>query len=269
MADVNADRILIVDDEEELMRALEAGLKGMRYDAVGFSSAKEALELLKVQEFDLLLTDMMMPEMDGLSLLKAALQIDPNLTAIVMTGQGTIQTAVDAIKSGAFDYVLKPFKLRTLLPVVERALEFRQVRLENIQLRESVAIYELSQVMAFTRDTKTILNKVTDAAVQQCQADEASIMLLAEEDNELEVVLVRGEGREHLKGERLALAQGIAGWVAKEQQPLMLDGEAKDERFQNLRPRSDLGSSISMPMLAGGKLIGVLNLACKAARRFP
>src|SRR5581483_10626444 len=95
----------------------------------------EALEALKKESFDLLLTDLMMPEMDGLELLRAALQIDPNLVGIIMTGQGTIQTAVEAMKSGAFDYVLKPFRLQQVLPVLDRAMEVRRLRLENVRLR--------------------------------------------------------------------------------------------------------------------------------------
>src|SRR6266852_9449686 len=106
----------------------------------------------------------MMPEMDGIALLRAALDIDPHLIAIIMTGQGTIQTAVDAMKVGAFDYVLKPFRLQTVMPVLTRALNTRRLRLENLQLRETVAIYSLCQTISFTLDPQTVLSKLADAA---------------------------------------------------------------------------------------------------------
>src|ERR1700716_2280273 len=84
----------------------------------GFSSAQQALKELRPGQFDLLLTDLMMPEMDGITLINAARRIDPSLGAIVMTGHGTIDTAVQAMQIGALDYILKPFKLNVVLPVI-------------------------------------------------------------------------------------------------------------------------------------------------------
>ena len=84
--------------------------------------ARKGSKALAKQDFDLLLTDLMMPGMDGIELLRKALESDPNLVGIVMTGQGTIPTAVEAMKLGAFDYVLKPFNLQTMLPILARAV---------------------------------------------------------------------------------------------------------------------------------------------------
>ena len=81
----------------------------------------------------------MMPGMDGIQLLRQALEIDPNLVGIIMTGQGTIPTAVEAMKAGAFDYVLKPFDLQTMLPVLDRAMEVRRLRTENVRLRAATS----------------------------------------------------------------------------------------------------------------------------------
>jgi len=201
-------RLLIVDDEPELMTTLCTTLAERGYETVGFSSGHEALEVLKEQEFDVLLTDLMMPEMDGITLLRAALDPDPNLVGIVMTGHGTVQTAVDAMKVGAFDYVLKPFKLNTLLPVIARALDVRRLRLENLQLRETTAIYELSMAVALTLDMNTILHKGADAAMQGCKADEVSIMLPMRAGTELYVAITRGENREHLLGYHMSIGQG-------------------------------------------------------------
>src|ERR1051326_613859 len=157
-------RLLIVDDEVIHMKALCDTLEQEGYATVGFTTAKDALEALQKEEFDLLLTDLMMPEMDGISFLRAALEIDKNLVGIVMTGQGTIPTAVDAMRIGALDYVLKPLKLSVVLPVISRALNVRRLRLENIQLRETVAIYELSMAIAFAFDSETIIRKLAAAA---------------------------------------------------------------------------------------------------------
>jgi hypothetical protein len=132
-------KILIVDDEVAHMRALCNTLKDHGYITVGFSSASAALTELKKTEFDLILTDLMMPEMDGITLLQSALKISPDLVGIIMTGEGTITTAVEAMKSGALDYILKPFKLSAILPVLSRALSVRRLRVENATLQQRVA----------------------------------------------------------------------------------------------------------------------------------
>jgi two-component system sensor histidine kinase/response regulator len=127
-------RILIVDDEAAQMQALCDTLRDEGYSVVGFTSANEALTALRPQKFDLLLTDLMMPEIDGIHLLRAAVEVDRNLVGIMMTGHGTIGSAVEAMKAGALDYIVKPFKLSVILPVLSRALIVRQLRLENAEL---------------------------------------------------------------------------------------------------------------------------------------
>ncbi|MBN9519079.1 PAS domain S-box protein [bacterium] len=260
-------RLLVVDDEIELLNSLADKLAKQGYETVRFGAPQDALRALETQSFDLLLTDLMMPGMDGIALLRAARQLDPDLAAIVMTGQATVQTAVDALKTGAVDYVLKPFTISVILPALARALDARRLRLENIQLRETVAIYELCSAIAFTLDHKTLLNKVVDAAAQQCEAEEASIMLPTEAGDELRVAAVRGEGRGHLLGERVPVNLGIAGWVARHHEPVALAGEVADPRFVPVYPRPDIRRAISTPMIVGGRFVGVLNVHSTRRRR--
>ncbi len=138
MSNTPLGKILIVDDEVELMNTLVETLGAQNYLTEGCTSAKEGLEKLRQQSFDILLSDLMMPGIEGIQLLKNALEIDPNLIGIIMTGQGSIQTAVDAMKLGAFDYILKPFKLQGMLPILARAMQVRQLKLENVRLRQWV-----------------------------------------------------------------------------------------------------------------------------------
>jgi len=261
-------RIIIVDDEVELMSALCEMLVGQGYETKGFLAGVEALAVLKEQEFDLLLTDLMMPGMDGIELIRGGLEIDPNLIGIIMTGHGTVQTAVEAMKTGAFDYILKPFKLNTLLPLLSRAMQVRNLRLENMQLKETVAIHELGKAIAFSSDLNSILNKIADTALQQCSADEVSIMLPTKGGRELYVAVVRGGHTENL-GEHVPIEQGIAGWVARNREPVVFKGEVSDPRMAPIRPRSDIHTAVSMPMLSQGKLVGVLNVnITKSHRKF-
>jgi two-component system, cell cycle sensor histidine kinase and response regulator CckA len=259
--------ILVVDDETELLAVLSDKLTHQGYDVVACSSPRAALETLRERTFDLMLTDLMMPEMDGVSLLKAALELDGQLAGIIMTGQATVPTAVEALKTGAMDYILKPFKTPTLLPVLARAIEIRRLRLENIQLRETVAIHDLCKAISFTAEIKTILHKLAESAAQQCEAEEASIMLPTSDGGELRVSTILGGDRAFLLGQEVPIDEGIAGWVARNREPVVLQGEVSDPRFAPVHPRTEIRSSICMPLLSGGRFVGVLNVNATRRRR--
>lgn len=174
MSKPNRGKLLVVDDELELMRALCDSLGEQGFDVKGVGAPDEALRELRAGDFDLLLSDLMMPLTDGITLLKMALEIDPNIIGVIMTGQGTIPSAVDAMKSGAFDYVLKPFRIQTMLPILERAMTVRNLKVENVRLRryverltfESVK-YQIIGNSAATKKVVSMIEKVapTDAAV--------------------------------------------------------------------------------------------------------
>jgi len=127
----NQGRILVVDDQLDIVTVLCDFFLNKGYKVMGYTSGKNALASLKTQKFDLLLADVTMPEMDGIELLKAALRIDPLLAGIIMTGHGTIETAIEAKNIGVFDYVLKPFKLNELLLIVSRAIEARRYEIQK------------------------------------------------------------------------------------------------------------------------------------------
>lgn len=265
-AKLPAGRLLIVDDEIELMSALREALTTHGYDVVGLSSGKEALQYLARENFDLLLSDLMMPEMDGITLLHSALQLDPRLVGVIMTGQGTLQTAVDAMKTGAYDYILKPFKLNALLPTLARAMEVRRLRQENVELRETLAVAELSKAIATTLDVNSLLATIADATMRQYKADELSILMRAPDVEEFHVAVVRPESRAHLLGMRFSAPRSPAGLAASSREPLLLEGPL-DDRFEVLYRREDVRSSVVVPLLAAGRVIGVLCL--NAVRRRP
>jgi DNA-binding NtrC family response regulator len=131
-------RLLVVDDEVELMRALTDTLRDEGFEVTGLSDPAAALETLRAGEFDLLLSDLMMPGMDGIELLRKALEVDPTVVGVIMTGQGSIPTAVEAMRAGAFDYLTKPFRLGAVLPVLDRAMAVRRLKVENANLRRVV-----------------------------------------------------------------------------------------------------------------------------------
>lgn len=140
MEDEPINRLLVVDDEATQVEALCRTLEDEGYSVKGFTSVGAALGALRAGSFDIVLTDLTMPGMDGIAFLNAAGKIDPGLAGIVMTGHGSIATAVQAMKAGAIDYILKPFDLRVILRVLERTQAMLRLRRENTALLERLSL---------------------------------------------------------------------------------------------------------------------------------
>ncbi|HXE30261.1 MAG TPA: sigma-54 dependent transcriptional regulator [Terriglobales bacterium] len=130
--------ILIVDDEPKLLRLLEMQLSQEGYATLTAANASEGLRRLREQPADLLLTDLRLPGMDGLEFLHAAKHLQAGLPVIVMTAHGSVETAVEAMKAGAADYLLKPFPLEELRLVIQKELDVQGLRYENASLREAL-----------------------------------------------------------------------------------------------------------------------------------
>ena len=179
-----AARILIVDDEPALTKSLCDTLSAGGYETVGCHSGQAALKALGATQFDLLLTDLMMPGMDGIALCEAAQKSDPNLVSILMTGAGSIASAVKAMKAGALDYITKPFELSVILAVLSRSLDVRRLRLENAELARHVAerTADLEAANQALRTSEEQLRTLANWAVQ-AQEDERAGLALTLHDN--------------------------------------------------------------------------------------
>lgn len=128
-------RILVIDDEESLRHMLSVLLKQEGYDVVTTESAKSALKVLKNEEFDFVLSDIRMPEIDGLEFLKIVKKEGMKLTVIMMSAYGTVDLALQCIKEGAYDYISKPFKKDDILLTLSKAWEREKLKKENLRLK--------------------------------------------------------------------------------------------------------------------------------------
>jgi two-component system response regulator PilR (NtrC family) len=115
--------ILVVDDEQDVRETLEKVLKSMDYVPFTAGGGKEALEIIRNNKIDVVLSDLYMPEMDGIELLKKVRSFDKNIVFMMITAHPTIETAVEAIKKGAYDYLTKPFHVEEVRLKINRALE--------------------------------------------------------------------------------------------------------------------------------------------------
>lgn len=132
-------RVLIVDDEPTYRVSLTRALTKNGYNVTAAVSGEEGVELLTTSHFDLLITDLKMPGMNGIELISNAKEISPSTSSIIMTAFGSVETAVEAIKLGAFHYILKPFNIEDLLLLANRAIEHAKLLKENIYLKQEAS----------------------------------------------------------------------------------------------------------------------------------
>lgn len=135
-------KILIVDDEEIALHNLKHVLKKEGYEVTTSQSGARALQLLEANCFDLVLTDLKMEKIDGMQILKRSRELYPDMEVVMITGFATVDSAIEAMKAGAYHYISKPYKLDEVRKVVREALEKTGLKRENIRLRESLKAYQ-------------------------------------------------------------------------------------------------------------------------------
>ncbi|HEX4075144.1 MAG TPA: sigma-54 dependent transcriptional regulator [Candidatus Acidoferrales bacterium] len=157
--------ILVVEDEAKMRRLLELQLADEGFQARTAPDAESGLQILNKNPFDLVVTDFKLPGMSGLEFLHAVKRIDAEMPVVMMTAYGTVESAVDAMKAGASDYVLKPFSLAELVLVIRKELASHELRCENRDLREALGVrYEYKNIVATSDKMQAVLGLVERVA---------------------------------------------------------------------------------------------------------
>jgi DNA-binding NtrC family response regulator len=156
-------RVLIIDDEEIVRKSAKKILGDYALTAV--PGGKQGLRELRKEPFDLVLTDLRMPGMDGMEVLKHVKDISPETEVIIITGYGTVKGAVEALRHGAYDYIEKPFTPEALQNVVKRCLEQRRLRMENLMLRQQVhALYSMENIVGNSKPMQRVFELIATVA---------------------------------------------------------------------------------------------------------
>ena len=161
-------KLLIIDDERVALKNLEHVMKKEGYGVVATQSGANALKILGEQSFDVVLTDLRMEKVDGMQILRKCRELYPDTEVVLITGYATLESAVDAMKHGAFYYIAKPFKLDEVRKIVKEAVEKVRLRNENRELREQIEKYQ-GKVKIITQDPS--LQRILETARQIAPTD--------------------------------------------------------------------------------------------------
>jgi DNA-binding NtrC family response regulator len=159
-------KILIVDDEHSIRETVSTVLNEEGYETEKASNGKEALELINKKDFDVIITDLKMPEMDGMALLRESFKQCPQTSVIIITAHASLESAIEALRMGAFDYIIKPFDFDDLILKLKRLFEHRDLVLENQALRQEVEEkYDFSNIIGSSVQMQQVFSLIRKVSV--------------------------------------------------------------------------------------------------------
>jgi DNA-binding NtrC family response regulator len=177
-------KIILVDDEASILSVLSTLLKAEGHEVVPVLGGEKAMEVIKGQQFDLMISDIRMSPVDGMQLLRTIRRESPSTAVIMITAYGSVETAVEAMKEGAFDYVTKPFKVDELLITVQRALEYRNAIAENVNLKAQLeSRYQFENIIA----ESPAMRKVCEM-IERVAPTDTTVLILGESGTGKELV---------------------------------------------------------------------------------
>jgi K+-sensing histidine kinase KdpD len=277
---ITLEKILVVDDELKMCQSLKTLLTQEGYQVKTMQDGKRAIQTIKEKDFDLVISDIKMPRCSGLEILKAAKAKDKDALVILMTGFGSLESAVSAINQGAYDYLLKPIDFEELELAIRRGLQtkrlnlaknnlLKELKIKNMLLKKRVgelnALYQSAKTLISTQSLEALLKKIIQLATKVIGAKIGSVMLLNKEEQILYISAAIGLQPEIIKKTKLSIGKSIAGWVAEKKTPLIVENVEKDPRFKRInKEKYETKSLLCVPLLVKERVLGVINLSNKA-----
>jgi len=262
--DIEKKHILIVDDELSICEVIGQYLKKNDYAVSMASSGEEAIQLLTTNTIDLVITDIKMPGISGVDLLKHIKENHQTLPVLMTTGFPTLDTAIEALKLGAYDYMTKPFHLEEIGEKVKRAFSARKLHEENLLFSRLVSLHEVTKQLALTLEVHELNAKFLDFSLKMVHADGGSL-LLVDQAGKLAITETAGAHFEPIYwlSKPFVAASRL---VAQQHEPLLIK-KSSEPPPGNLPPiPGEIRSLISYPLKTASRVIGVLNLVRLATK---
>lgn len=256
------EKVLVVDDEDMILNLCTEILSREGYKVTAVPDGFKAIEEVKNRPFDLLITDLRMPGMNGMELYSAIKELKDDITTIIITGYGTVDTAIESLKKGIEGFILKPFSQKELIDSVSLALQKNRLIRENIRLKALIPLIEINRMLITEIEIEGLFNTIMDTALSEIGADRVSIMLLEEGTDEISVRASKGLLDERVRGFRTKIGEDISGWVAQRGEGLLLnDGIHHDPIILRSMRRNVVYSGMCVPLNIKGRILGVINLS--------
>jgi putative nucleotidyltransferase with HDIG domain len=243
------ERILIVDDEAKIRSLLQQHLENEGAECVTSHDALDALDKMERQQFDLIISDMMMPGMSGMDLLHRVKEKDPETAFIMVTGLRDIHIAVDSLRVGACDFITKPFELPALRRAVERAFERRRLLIENRRYREKLELkvrWRTTELNKALRDVEESYKITLEALVTALDAREQETRAHSQRVREYTLTLAHVLGLNHdnlIQTGRGALLHDV-GKIGVRDSILLKPGKLNEEEWVEMRKHPQIGYEI-------------------------
>ena len=249
------EKILIVDDEIDVLDLCKRILMAQGYLISSAHNGYEAIEVARQDQFDLLLTDIKMPGMNGLEIAQQLKDIDPHMVCVTMTGFSTMDMAINALKLGIDEFILKPFTPKELSAAVAKALEKERLRKENFRLRSLIPLFELNKRLMSTVDESTLINAVLDIAQKETNAAIAGVMLFdLEDDSEAQFFKLPKQITPTHKNAVVALAGSMTN------QTELIKIDINNPEYGASLEALEANSIVVVPLKSKTKLLGILLL---------
>jgi len=199
MAGTSKPQIVVVDDEQYICSIILESLAAEQYDVVAFSDPREALEHINSAPVDLVLTDLVMGEFSGHQILDTALEYHEDAIVLLMTAHPTVRTAISALKRGAYDFLVKPFKLEMLRATIKRGLNHQKVLRDNMRLKGQVEFLKVANTVTPTVDIDDYLRMVLKSCLTELTAEAAAIMCIDPGSREIVRRICEPENQQYCK----------------------------------------------------------------------
>lgn len=253
------EKILVIDDEEFILQLSRDILTKINYEVATVSDGNEGIRLLENGKFDLLLTDIKMPKVDGLEVIRKVRSGNKEIPIIVITGHGTLDIAISALQLGAQGFILKPFTPSALGTAVAEALEKTRLLAENIRMRALMPLFEVSREIISETDPKRLLKLILEIAVKETRAERAFLCLIDEDTGRIDMEEDYGLSPAFHSNFKEKYSGKIAEIISKKKKSFSSASEVKlSSGFEEILQIEGVSSSICTPLTVRGNDIGIL-----------